>query len=280
MPEITEIPQHTIELVDEPSADGPVYLAAANTSDVGLRTEVVDVRDEAPWAFPPRTVSDRVVTDTASFLAEITRRGLVADVSTVWGNRKAGEVTVVYNELSPLSTDSFTRRDDRLVLRFVPDPDWATLFKAADGRLHQQDEFGDLIESAGHLITSHPAAELMEMVDSIRTSSKGAFESKIRRDTGSQHLTYSEEIKASAGSVAKPLEVPKEITLVAKPFEDEGYPEVAVKCWLRLKVSNGQLHLGLFPQPYEHLVRAAWTRVTGELAAGLSVPVYASNLTR
>ncbi len=28
---------------------------------------------------------------------------------------------------------------------FVADPDWATLFKAADGEFHSQNEFGDLI---------------------------------------------------------------------------------------------------------------------------------------
>ncbi|MCG7610373.1 DUF2303 family protein [Mycobacterium sp. CnD-18-1] len=274
-----ELPAHTVELVDQPDADGALYLITANTNDNNLEAEVVDVRGEAPNAFPPRTVANRVVTDTASFLAEITRRGLVSDVSTVWGNRKAGEVTVVYDELSPLPTDTYTRRADRLVLRFVPDPDWATLFKAADGNLHSQDEFGDLIESAGHLITSHPAAELVELVDDIRASSKGSFESRPRRDTGSLHLTYSEEVTVKSGKGGpKQLELPKTITLAARPFED--YPLVKVTCWLRLRINQGQLGLGLFPQPYEHKVRDAWSHVTAGLADELGIPVYASNLGR
>ncbi|MBN7389249.1 hypothetical protein I3U52_24390 [Mycobacteroides abscessus subsp. abscessus] len=37
-------------------------------------------------------------------------------------------------------------------------------------------------------------------------------------------------------------------------------------------------YLGLFPKPYEHLVRDAWTQKTGELAEALGVPVYAANL--
>lgn len=269
------LPDHTINALADPITDGPVYLVAANGEN-GLDTKVVDLRGEAPWAFPPRTVADRVVTDTASFVAETTRRPLLANLSTMWGNRQKGEITVIYDELGADATADYTRRDDRLILRFVADPDWATLLKTADGGFHSQDEFGDLIEAAGHLITSHPAAELMEIVDSVRASSKGAFESRIRRDTGAQHLVYSEEVSTKAGSSSKPLEVPREIVLTARPFED--YPQVEVTCWLRLRISQGQLFLGLFPKPYQHLVRDAWTHVTTELAGQLGVPVYAANV--
>lgn len=271
-------PQETITapLVDD-SADGPIYVVTANGEN-GLQALVVDVRAQAAQAFPPRTVEPRVVTDTASFLAEVERRPLYAEHSTVWGNRKAGEIAVVYDDLDPTPDKDFTRRADRLILRFVADPDWATLLKAADGQFHTQHEFGDLIESAGHLISSHLAADVMEIVDSVRASSKGSFESKIRRDTGSQHIVYSEEVSTRAGSSTRQLEVPREITLTARPFED--YPEIEVTCWLRLRINQGQLLLGLFPQPYEHRVRDAWTHVTNELADKLSVPVYAANLAR
>jgi hypothetical protein len=272
-----ELPAHTITTVNDPKVDGPLYLATANGEE-GLQSQVIDVRALAPAAFAPRTVEPRIVTDTASFLAELTRRDLQGEYSTVWGNRQAGEITAVYNDLSPVVSNAYERRDDRLILRFVADPDWATLKKAADGQFHGQDEFGDLIESAGHLITSHPAAELMEIVDSVRASSKGAFESKIRRDTGSQHLVYSEEVSTKAGSSTQPLEVPRTITLVARPFED--YPQVEVTCWLRLRINQGRLLLGLFPQPYEHKVRDAWTQVTRGIAESLGVPVYAANLGR
>lgn len=276
MSEILELPEHTTQLIDEPDADSLLYLLSANTSS-GLETKVVDVRGESPNAFPPRTVSPRTVTDVASFHAELTRRQLIDKVSTLWGNRKAGEVTAVYDELAPDAGDDYTRRADRLILKFVPDPDWATFRKAADGGYHDQEEFGDLIESAGHLITSHPAAELMEIVDSVRASKSGSFESKIRRDTGGQHLTYSQETTATAGSAQKPLEVPREVTFTARPFED--YPQIDIKCWLRIRISQGQLFLGLFPQPHEHLVRAAWLHVVNQVSEPLGVPVYAANLT-
>lgn len=145
-----ELPVHSTQLIDVQDANSALYLVTANGEN-GLETHVVDVRAEAPNAFPPRTVNDRIVTDTASFLAEIARRPLLADESTVWGNRQKGEITVVYDELSSIPTNRYTRRGDRLILRFVPDPDWATLTGTADGKFHDQDSFGDMIEAAGHL---------------------------------------------------------------------------------------------------------------------------------
>lgn len=270
-----ELPAHVVQEVDQVEADSLLYLVTANTES-GLQTEVVDVRGQVPAAFPPRTPDRRTVTDTASFLAEVTRRPLLQGLSTVWGNRDKGQVSVIYNELGTDATADYTRRNDVLALQFVADPDWATLFNAADGKFHSQLEFGDLIEQAGHLITSHQAADVMEIIDSIRASSKGSFESGIKRATSSVNLTYSEEVSAKAGTATRQLEIPREITLSARPFED--YPVIEVRCWLRLNISQGQLGLGLFPQPYQHLVRDAWTHVTGELSEALGVPVYAANL--
>ncbi|SHP83630.1 DUF2303 family protein [Mycobacteroides abscessus] len=271
------LPKHDADLIDEPDADTPLYLVTANGEN-GLQSEVVDIRGKVPAAFPPRAPERRTVTDTASFLAEVTRRPLLQGLSTVWGNRDKGQVSVIYNELGTDATADYTRRNDVLALQFVADPDWATLFNAADGKFHSQLEFGDLIEQAGHLITSHQAADVMEIVDSIRASSKGSFESGIKRATSSVNLTYSEEVSAKAGTATRQLEVPREITLSARPFED--YPVIEIRCWLRLNISQGQLGLGLFPQPYQHLVRDAWTHVTGELSEALGVPVYAANLSK
>ncbi|MDO3168235.1 DUF2303 family protein [Mycobacteroides abscessus subsp. abscessus] len=274
---VIELPEHVVELIEpvDTTTDGPVYLITANGQQ-GLETRIIDAREQAPNAFPPRNAAPRVVTDTASFLAEIDRRPLIEGRSTVWGSRQYGTVTAIYDELYADATAEYTRRADAVVLQFVPDPDWATLLTAADGEYHGQEEFGDLVEQAGHLIVSHPAAELIEIIDSIRASSKGSFESTIKRATGSQTLSYSEEVNTTAGSVTRPLEVPREITLSARPFED--YPRVDVTCWLRLRITQGRLYLALIPKPYSHLVRDAWMQVTSDLAEQLGVPVYASNL--
>ncbi|AKJ72214.1 hypothetical protein TPA4_49 [Tsukamurella phage TPA4] len=273
---IIALPSATVEPItgaDYP-VDGPVRVVVANTPE-GLRTQVVDVRGAAPNAFPPRTVDERFVTDQKSLLAEVTRRPLIAGVSTVWANRVKGTVTVIYDELGADATTEFNHRHDRLNLKFVTDPDWTLLMDAVRADPCGQEEFSDLIESVGHLIRSHKTAELMEIVESIRASSSGSFESRINRANGSQTLAYSEEVSATAGRTSQ-IEVPQTITFSAPPFED--YPPVEVVCWLRLRISGGQLRLTLQAQPFQHVIRETWTSIVDDLSVNLGVPVLATNL--
>lgn len=268
---LAEVPQ--VETIRHDAPGGPVLAYAANSKD-RLETAVIDVVAQAPEAFPPRTVDKRVVTDRGSFLAEIDRRALIDNVSTVWGNRNNGTITVIYDELSPNAERQYNRRGDQLQLQFIRSEDWR-LFQAATGKLHTQDEFGDLLQSVGHLIVSHTAADLLEIVDSIRATSAGSFESRINRANGSQTLSYSEEVNASAGRHGQ-LEVPRTVVFTAQPFED--YPEFEIAADLRLRVSGNKLGLGLFPEPYDHKIRAAWLDVTDSLSEVIGVPIYAANL--
>jgi len=277
--QLAKRPAETITKIDDPNeiaADGPLFLVTGNGKH-GIEANVIDVRSAAPAAFPPRSVAARTVTDVPSFVAELNRRPLPAGDGTLWANRRNGRITAVYNDLHPSTAAEYTDRDDRLVLQFVADPDWAALHRAADGNYHGQEEFGDLIESVGHLVTSHAAADLIEIIDSIRASSKGSFESRISRRDGSQVLNWTEEVNTTAKVPGRgTLEIPREVVLAASPFE--GYPTVEVRCWLRLRIHQGTLHLALVPQPYEPAVRAAWDSVVAVLAEELGRPIYAANL--
>lgn len=271
--QIADIPQVESLLLDAPW--GQVLTVAANGHN-GLETKVIDLVGEAPDAYLPRTVAPRTVTDQASFLAEATRRPLIEGISTVWANRKAGSVTVVYDELDGIANPvGYTRRADRLELRFIRSEDWKLFTTAADRAFHSQDAFGDLLQSVGHLITSHSAADLLEVVDSIRATSTGSFESRINRANGSQTLSYSEEVNATAGRHGQ-LEVPRGVEFRVSPFED--YPEFDISADLRLRVSGGKLAIGLFPEPFDHKIRDSWLDVTSSLSQALGVPVYAANL--
>lgn len=263
-----------IILPEDYGVNGPVHVVTANGTN-GLETRVIDIRAEAPDAFPPRTVEHRATTDTASFLAEVKRRPLTEGESTVWANRNTGQITVVYDELSPDPAEDYTRRHDRLTLKFVREPDWTLLMKVIGAEPCGQLEFSDLIESVGHLITSHPAAELMEIAESLRTSSQARFESRPNRANGSQVFTYAEEVSATAGRSAQ-LEVPTTITFRVAPFED--FPPIEVTCWFRFRVNNGNPRLTLEAQPFDHVIRATWATVVDDLAENLGVPVYAANL--
>lgn len=248
-----------------------VVIAVANGTN-GVQTKVVDVAEAAPGAFAPRTPDVRTVIDRDSFRDELRRRQLDED-GTLWASRTRGAVTAVYNDLSTDLVDEYTRRDDQLVLQFTTHPDWNTFRAAADSTLHTQEEFGDLLDDAGHLIVSHQAADLVELSDSIRATSSGHFQSRVQRSTGSQSIGWSENVEARAGT-AGDLEVPKIVTFEVARFED--FPPIRIDCQVRLRVKGGNLTLGLFPRPHEHVLREQWLTVIGELALELGRPIYAT----
>ena len=252
----------------------PIHVLVANGTN-GLQTEVIDVRAEAPSAFAPRTVAPRIVTDTASFIAETVRRPLIAGQSTAWANRNSGKVSVVYDDLAPDAEAEFNDRGDVLVLQFVTDPNWTLLMDAVRADPCGQEDFADLIASVGHLVTSHRTAELVELVLHLRASTSGSFESRINRANGSQVLSYVEEVTATAGRTTQ-IEVPQFITFRAARFED--FLPIDVTCELSLRVSGGRARLSLVPQPFDHVIRETWNTAVEDLAEALGVPVYATNL--
>ena len=58
-----ELPNHTVELIDEPAADSPLYLATANAAH-SLEQRVIDVRKEA-------LVSSDILGDSHSSIVDV-----------------------------------------------------------------------------------------------------------------------------------------------------------------------------------------------------------------
>ncbi len=244
--------------------------AVAVTEQHGLQSVTIDESHLAP--IPHRPTGTRTVAEVLSFLDEIARRPLTVGTSTLAGDYTAGTVTAVYNDHN---TELGGWRDDRLVLRLVPDPDWVAWHKLS-GAWFAQNEFGDKLEELVHTVVAPDQAELLEVVDSIRASSSGSFESKINRHDGSQSLSYTEEVTASAGRGATGrLEVPKTITLRLTPWEGH-VASYDVEAWFQLRVNAGQLRLAVKLKPTQQLLRTAWADVVGKIIEHTAdIPVLA-----
>jgi uncharacterized protein YfdQ (DUF2303 family) len=114
----------------------------------------------------------------------------------------------------------------------------------------------------------------MEVIDSIRATSRGTFESKISRADGGQQLEYKEEVSTTAGRSAQ-LEVPKTVTLAIRPWE--GLDTYKVDGWFRLRVQNGQLSLTIKLKPTRNVLRTAWSDVVAQIEEHLDgKPVLAT----
>ena len=247
-----------------------VYLFAANSSENGLQVKEVDIRAYTPGLLSSPEAGTRTVTDTVSFLAELDRFKL-DDASTLWGDETRGRIVAIYNDHT---NESAGHRDNKLELVLRVDEDWANWHQLSD-KYMPQSEFGDRVEELLHTVVEPSQAELMEVIDSIRATSKGSFESSIVRATGSSVLEWREDVQTTAGKANK-LEVPREIVLALRPFE--GLATYKVPAWFRTRVSGGRLELAIKLKPTRPVVRRAWSDLVEGIEEGTTKPVLASKL--
>lgn len=250
--------------------------AIAVTEDHGLQVKTIEI-DPKSFPTPLRVTGERTVADLDSFLAELERRPLdqISNTGTLWGSATRGVLTAIYNDHDgAIATNEPGAgwRDDKLTLSLTPDRDWAAWHKIS-GTYFGQNEFGDLIEELLHTVVSPDQAELLEVIDSIRASTSGAFESKIERANGGQKLTYKQEHNVTAGRSGQ-LEVPQTITLKLRPWEN--HPETYdVEAYFRTRVSNGTLGLAIKLKPTAQILRDAWYAITQAVSGQTGKPVLA-----
>ena len=269
----TDHAPHPAAIIDSPI--GHLRYAISVTDGHGLQTHVLD--EHSQLLRPHRVQGTRTVSELVSLLDELVRRPVTPGYSTVWGDYTTGTVTAVYNEHVD---DLAGWRDDLLTLQLSTDPDWAAWQQISGKWFTSQTEFGDIIEELLHTVISPDQAELYEIIHSIRATSSAQFESRIDRSVSAQNLTYTEEIKSSAGgkSTGK-LEVPKTITLQLRPWE--GHVETYdIEAWFRLQVSHGQLGLSIKLKPTQQILRKAWADMITKISAQTEIPVLAYRGTR
>lgn len=240
--------------------------AVAVTESSGLEVQLIEDPDQREH--PHRITGTRTVADLPSFLAELDRRPLDTD-STLWGNADRGVITAIYND-----HDGHTAgwRDDQLVLQLKPDADWVKWHQLS-GKFMRQVEFGDVVEDLLHTVVSPDQADLLEIIDSVRASTKGEFENSIVRANGSQTVQYNTEVTTRAGRTGQ-LEVPQTVTLKLRPWEGH---EVTyeVQAYFRLRIEGNALQLAIKLKPTRQIVRDAWFDVTSKVTETIDKPVYA-----
>lgn len=243
------------------------------TEQHGLQVEEIDEESIAP--IPYRAKGTRTVSEMTSLLDELTRRPLTPGISTLWGDYEKGVVTAVYNDHSSTVPGW---RDDRLVLQLAMDPDWVAWHKVS-GEWFGQEKLGDILEELLHTVIAPDQAELLEVVDSIKASTKGSFESRIDRQDGAQALTYTHEVTATAGRSSKRLEIPGQILLRLRPWE--GHVDTYdITAMFKLRVSGGDLSLGVKLQPTQQILRTAWADMLKPVVAQTAIPVLAHRNTK
>ncbi|AMS02796.1 DUF2303 family protein [Gordonia phage Yeezy] len=266
-----------IELAGGPNIQEGIHVIAATTAEKGLEVEVVDLREFIPGVTRSAESGTRLVTDVPSFLAELDRYSIDPDFSTLWGDETKGRVEAVYNDHA---NDGAGLRDNRLRLELRADDDWVAWHRLS-GKFLPQIEFGDAVEELLHTVVDPDQADLVEVINSIRATSKGVFESTVDRSNGSQALEYRNETSATAGAAgrASRLEIPQTVTLAIRPWE--GLDTYKVEGWFRFNPDHGRLLLTIKLKPTRNVLRAAWADVIQQIETHLGgKPVLATRFDR
>lgn len=259
------------DVLDDPRPN--VRHVVSVTEHHGLQVKSIEVPAAEVTKNPFRPIGERTVADLDSFVAELDRRPL-GDAGTLWGNAGAGRLTAIYNDHRCLGTgdDLAGWRDDKLTLKLVEDEDWAKWHKVS-GQYFPQSEFGDLVESLLHTVIDPDQADLLEIIDSVRASTSGEFESTIERGNGGQTLTYKQDHTMTAGK-GRRLELPQLITLELRPWEGH-HETVEVQAYFRTRVREGSLGLAVKLKPTRQIVRDAWSAVALAVTAQTGKTVLA-----
>lgn len=263
------VPHHDPRLTVLDTNVPNVRVALAVTDDGGLEAVTLDDREmfDAP---PLRAKGTRTVSETLSFLDELGRYQLTPGKSTMWGNYTNGRILAIYNDHSAEGPD---HRDNRLLLQLVADEDWAAWHQLS-GKYLPQEEFGDAVEQLLHTVVEPSQAELMEIIDSVRASSKGEFESRIERSNGAQKIEFTQDVTTKAGRTGR-LEVPQTILLRLRPWE--GQTEYYdVPAWFRLRVMGASLLLCIQLKPTNQILRQAWADTISKIVETETIPVVAT----
>jgi uncharacterized protein YfdQ (DUF2303 family) len=136
------------------------------------------------------------------------------------------------------------------------------------GQLMSQDAFAEHLEDHSAEIVSPPAAEMLEVAQSIQATTKCDFKSGTRLKSGERQLEYTETVAAKAGQRGQ-LTIPDTFEIGLVPFE--GSAPYRVTARFRYRISGeGQLRLGYRLDRPENVLRAAFDDVLADLKKRIS----------
>lgn len=204
----------------------------------GVKGQVVDIRwmiHEEAQALPDFKAGSYTVTDVPSFAGYLAKHSV--EETELWGNRDGARIIATI-DAHAVEVAGMERHTAVLQLRHSDDwKDWTS----TDGQWKSQVDFAEFIEDHRPNFGKPTAAEMLELVQTFRSTSKVEFNSSHRVKSGETSLAYAEVHDAKAGKKGE-LTIPDEIS-IAMPVYDQGKPYL-LTARLRYRITNGQLLLG------------------------------------
>lgn len=216
--------------------------------------------DVEKYALAPRRTKGTYLPATVEALTAVIERHHDPDTTTIWVHPTSGRIVVVFNDASATGSGF---RDHQAVLDLTPTREWRH-WTHQDGNLMSQTAFAEHIEDGLPELVSPPAADMLELAQTMQATLGAEFRSAIRLQDGSVQTMYNEDLNTSAGKAGQ-LTIPSTFTLAIAPFLGEQPYSVSAR--LRYRLNAGKLTIGYRLERPETVVRDALNTIALELAA-------------
>ena len=144
-----------------------------------------------------------------------------------------------------------------------------------DGKLMDQPDFAKSLEELARFSHTHAQADLLEIAQTMRLTSKGEFKNYDDEVSGSVDIRYDLQVQASAGTTERKLSVPTEIGFSVSLIEGLPAAVVPVKLLYRTPASPGQkVQMGIKIIDRTWIEEAAIAGVTERIETETNLEAY------
>lgn len=227
----------------------------------GARLETVDLHEKLKrYANAPARAAGTHQAATVQAFINITTRHKSELHTTIWVHPVTGVIVAVLNDHGDDQAAGWG--DHRVELKLTATDEWKR-WTALDGQFLDQQKFAEHIQDGLTEIHSPPAADLLEVVQTMQGSTNASWANGVNLTNGAVTMKYVENVDATAGSGGN-LTVPTDFKLVMAPFIGEDVVEIDAK--LRWRLNGGKLSLGYKLDNPGRVVREVLERISTRLS--------------
>lgn len=208
----------------------------------------------------------RFMTPASVAFADVTRDRITAVVDYHNAAEVDAEAEAKPAERLPGAPNHTTHR---AVLALRRSEEWA-LWSGIDGKLLDQVDFARFLEENGGDIAAPDGASVLEACRDLQAVRKVNFKRAVRTASGNESFSYSDETEARPSNGE--LELPTKFLLRIPVYFGESPTDLYA--FLRWKLDDGRLLLGVKLHRAEHVRQAAFALIVNGIAEATGVPAF------
>ena len=212
----------------------------------------------------PRYIKQTVTIETADSLVDYVNRFKGAD-TMLFAEISANRIVALVDYHNPAEAAHVAHRA-KLELPFSEE--WQ-LWNKASGKLVPQLEFARFLEENAADVRAPDAGELLDACRDLQVCRKVNFIKAVRTASDNENFEYSEE--TDARTKKGDLELPTKFKLGLPVYF--GDPETEVYAFLRWRLDDGSLTLGIQLHRVEHVRQAVFKQIVADIASRTNGPV-------